>query len=131
VVGVHFVGGWIGSLAIGFFATTQVNALASNESLFYGGGVTQLWKQILGSGIVTIYSFAVAALLAYVLKAVKVFRVTEDAEVGGIDIAAHGETAYDLTPSGGGGGGAFAMAGLSQPTIDADGKANVSEKVAG
>jgi Amt family ammonium transporter len=130
VVGVHFVGGWIGSLAIGFFATTQVNALASNESLFYGGGLTQLWKQILGSGIVTIYSFAVAALLAYVLKAVKVFRVTEDAEVGGIDIAAHGETAYDLTPSGGG-GGAFAMAGLSQPTIDADGKANVSEKVAG
>ena len=44
---------------------------------------------------------------------------------------ADGETAYDLTPSGGsGGGGAFAMAGIA-PSIDADGKADVSQKVAG
>jgi Amt family ammonium transporter len=130
VVGVHFVGGWIGSLAIGFFATTQVNAVAARESLFYGGGVDQLWRQIVGSGAVTIYSFAIAAILALVLKAVKVFRVSEDAEVGGIDIAAHGETAYELTPSGGAGGGsAFAMAGLTPS--NADGTTPVSEKVAG
>jgi Amt family ammonium transporter len=131
VVGVHFVGGWIGSLSIGFFATTQVNAVAARESLFYGGGVDQLWRQALGSGIVTVYSFGVAAILALILKSVKVFRVTDDAEVGGIDIADHGETAYDFTPSGGGGGG-FAMAGLSSPpAVDADGKADVSQKVAG
>ena len=50
-----------------------------------------------------------------------------------IDIADHGETGYDFTPSGGsGGGGAFAMAGLTgHSTIDADGKADVSQKVAG
>jgi Amt family ammonium transporter len=133
VVGVHFVGGWIGSLGIGFFATTQVNALASNESLFYGGGLTQLWKQFVGSAAVTVYSFAVAAILALILKALKVFRVSEEAEVGGIDIADHGETGYDFTPSGGsGGGGAFAMAGLKKgEPIDADGKADVSQKVAG
>ncbi|GLY94617.1 ammonium transporter [Actinoplanes sp. NBRC 103695] len=133
VVGVHFVGGWIGSLGIGFFATTQVNALAANESLFYGGGVTQLWKQFVGSLAVTVYSFAVAAIIALVLKAIKVFRVSEEAEIGGIDIADHGETGYDFTPSGGsGGGGAFAMAGLKKgEAIDADGKADVSQKVAG
>jgi ammonium transporter, Amt family len=133
VVGVHFVGGWIGSLGIGFFATTQVNALAANESLFYGGGVTQLWKQFVGSAAVTVYSFLVAAVIALILKALKIFRVSEEAEVGGIDIADHGETGYDFTPAGGsGGGGAFAMAGLnkSEP-IDADGKADVSQKVAG
>ena len=133
VVGVHFVGGWVGSLGIGFFATTQVNALAANESLFYGGGLTQLWKQFVGSASVSVYSFAVAAILALILKALKVFRVSEEAEVGGIDIADHGETGYDFTPSGGsGGGGAFAMAGLTKSeSVDADGKADVSQKVAG
>jgi len=133
VVGVHFVGGWVGSLGIGFFATTQVNALAANESLFYGGGLTQLWKQFVGSASVSVYSFAVAAILALILKALKVFRVSEEAEVGGIDIADHGETGYDFTPSGGsGGGGAFAMAGLTKSeAVDADGKADVSQKVAG
>jgi Amt family ammonium transporter len=133
VVGVHFVGGWVGSLGIGFFATTQVNALAANESLFYGGGLTQLWKQFVGSASVSVYSFAIAVILALILKALKVFRVSEEAEVGGIDIADHGETGYDFTPSGGsGGGGAFAMAGLTRSEgVDADGKADVSQKVAG
>jgi Amt family ammonium transporter len=132
VVGVHFVGGWLGSLSIGFFATTQVNALASHESIFYGGGLSQLGRQALGSGIVTVYSFAVAAILAFILKSVKIFRVSEDAEVGGIDIADHGETAYDFTPSGGGGGGAFAMAGISSSSsTNTDGSEPVSEKVAG
>ncbi|HET6482297.1 MAG TPA: ammonia channel protein, partial [Actinoplanes sp.] len=136
VVGVHFVGGWIGSLFIGFFATTQVNGaitdvLGASEGLFYGGGLTQLGRQFAGSLIVTVYSFVIAAVLALILKAVKLGRVSEEAEIEGIDIAAHGETAYDLTPSGGSGsgGGAFAMAGLNKPGIDADGKADVSQKV--
>jgi ammonium transporter, Amt family len=136
VVGVHFVGGWIGSLSIGFFATTQVNSamtdvLGGKNGLFYGGGLTQLGRQFVGSAAVTVYSFVIAAVLALILKAVKALRVTDEAEVGGIDIADHGETAYDLTPSGGSGGGAFAMAGLTSGGIDADGKADVSQKVAG
>ena len=133
VVGVHFVGGWIGSLGIGFFATTQVNAVAARESLFYGGGVDQLWRQFVGSAAVTVYSLVIAVVLAYILKAAKVFRVSEDAEVGGIDIADHGETGYDLTPSGGstGSGSAFAMAGIKPAITDADGKASVSQKVSG
>jgi ammonium transporter, Amt family len=136
VVGVHFVGGWIGSLFIGFFATTQVNGaitdvLGADEGLFYGGGLTQLGRQFVGSAAVTVYSFVIAAVLALILKAVKLGRVDDDAEVGGIDIAAHGETGYDLTAaSGSGGGGAFAMAGLT-PSVDADGKADTSQKVAG
>nr|WP_296068220.1 ammonium transporter [uncultured Actinoplanes sp.] len=139
VVGVHFVGGWIGSLSIGFFATTQVNGaitdvLGADNGLFYGGGLTQLGRQFVGSLAVTVFSFAVASGLAYVLRAVKALRVSEDAEVSGIDIADHGETAYDLTPAGGSGtgGGAFAMAGIAPgKQVDADGKADVSQKVAG
>ncbi|WP_433307793.1 ammonium transporter [Actinoplanes sp. CA-030573] len=139
VVGVHFVGGWIGSLSIGFFATAQVNSaingdpgLGASEGLFYGGGATQLWHQFLGSLSVTVYSFAIAAILALIIKAFKGLRVTEDAEVGGIDIADHGESAYELTPAAGSTGGAFAMAGIGAGTpVDADGKADVSQKVAG
>jgi Amt family ammonium transporter len=133
VVGVHFVGGWIGSLWIGLFATSGVNAVVTHKSLFYGGSLDQLWRQFVASATVSIYSFAIAAVLALALKAVKLLRVSEDAEIGGIDIADHGESAYDLVPAGGsGGGGAFAMAGIgAPPTVDADGKASVSEKVAG
>jgi Amt family ammonium transporter len=129
VVGVHFVGGWIGSLAIGFFATTQVNALAANESLFYGGGFDQLWRQFVASLAVTVYSFVIAAVLALILKAVKLLRVGEDVEINGIDLEEHAEGAYDLSPAGGGGGGgAFAMAGIKPA---AEGTTPVSEKVSG
>ncbi|MEV0898979.1 ammonium transporter [Actinoplanes sp. NPDC049802] len=140
VVGVHFVGGWIGSLAIGFFATDSVNAgitdkaiLNASNGLFYDGGATQLLRQFEGSALVTAYSFVVAAVLALILKAIKLGRVSEENEVGGIDITAHGESGYDLTPAAGaGGGGAFAMAGIgTKETVDADGKASVSQKVSG
>ncbi|MET8152398.1 ammonium transporter [Actinoplanes sp. NPDC049668] len=129
VVGVHFVGGWIGSLGIGFFATTQVNAVAARESLFYGGGVDQLWRQFAGSAVVTVYSLGIAIVLALILKAVKVFRVDGETEVAGIDVAEHAESAYDLSPTTGS-GGAFAMAGIKQ-SGSTDGTAPVSEKVAG
>jgi Amt family ammonium transporter len=130
VVGVHFVGGWIGSLWIGLFATAGVNAVVTHKSVFYGGGVDQLWRQFVASAAVTIYSFAIAAILALILKAAGALRLDPDAEVSGIDIADHGETPYDFTPSGGGGGSAFTMAGL-HGGVDADGKADASQKVAG
>ena len=132
VVGVHFVGGWIGSLWIGLFASSGVNAVVTHKSLFYGGSLDQLWRQFVASASVTVYSFAIAAILALILKAAKLLRVSEDAETGGIDIADHGETAYDFTPTGGSGGGGFAMAGLNPSgAVDADGKADTSQKVAG
>jgi len=130
VVGVHFVGGWIGSLWIGLFASSGVNAVVAHKSVFFGGSADQLWRQFVASASVTVFSFAVAAILAYILKAVGLLRVSEDAEVGGIDIADHGETAYDLTPASGS-GSAFAMAGIGGSKTDADGSADVSEKVAG
>jgi Amt family ammonium transporter len=131
VVGVHFVGGWIGSLWIGLFASSGVNAVVTHKSLFYGGSLDQLWRQFVASASVTVYSFVIAAVIALILKAAKLLRVSEDDEVGGIDISDHGETPYDFTPSGGSGSG-FAMAGLNSPAkVDADGKADTSQKIAG
>jgi len=64
VVGVHFVGGWIGCLWIGFFATYQSgfpNTIMLHEGLFYGDKTaTQLISQAEGAGIVTVWSFVVA-----------------------------------------------------------------------
>jgi Amt family ammonium transporter len=137
VFGVHFVGGWLGSLSLGFFATSAVNStyigdgLAGN-GLFYGGGVTQLGRQALCSAIVTVFSFAVAFGLGKLIDATVGFRATTEAEVDGIDLNEHAESGYDLTPSGGGGGGsAFAMAGIGSSSTTPAGKAPVSESVAG
>jgi Amt family ammonium transporter len=134
VVGVHFVGGWIGSLWLGLFATNQVNGAISDvvgasDGLFYGGGLTQLGRQALAGLIVTVFSGVVAFVLAKLIDKTIGFRASKEAEVDGIDIAEHAESAYDNSPTGGS-GGAFAQAGIA-PAGAAGAKAPVSEKVAG
>ncbi|MFI7605530.1 ammonium transporter [Micromonospora sp. NPDC049366] len=139
VVGVHFVGGWIGSLWLGLFATNSVNsaitdAIGASDGLFYGGGITQLGRQALAGLIVTVWSFGIAWLIAFAIDKTMGFRVRSEDEVSGIDIAEHAESGYDLSPAGGGSGGAFAMAGIASSGAKpvADGPAEqVTEKVAG
>ena len=140
VVGVHFVGGWIGSLWLGLFATNGVNAaitdvVGASDGLFYGGGVTQLGRQLLAGLIVTVWSGGVAALLAFVINKTIGFRTSPEAEVEGVDLAEHAESAYDLSPTTGS-GGAFAMAGImpgagAPPREPEPETETVSEKVAG
>ncbi|MEV0002002.1 ammonium transporter [Micromonospora sp. NPDC050980] len=137
VVGVHFVGGWIGCLWIGLFGTASVSELVTTDGLLVGGDATLLGKQALGALIVTVYSFVIAYALGFVIDKTIGFRVSAEAEVDGIDVAEHAESAYDLSPTTGSGGGAFAMAGIgggkpSPESADgADESAPVSEKVAG
>jgi Amt family ammonium transporter len=110
VVAVHFVGGWIGTLWIGFFGSTGISSLVADEGLFYGGGATQLVRQLEGAAIVSGYSFVVALILAIVIQKTIGFRATPDAEVDGIDLAEHAESGYALAPAGAGSG--FALAGV-------------------
>ena len=78
VVGVHFVGGWIGSLCIGFFATAQVNAGSPTDPRRQGRPVLRrrprpAWPAVRGQRARSrVYSFGVAAILALILKAAKV-----------------------------------------------------------
>jgi Amt family ammonium transporter len=129
VVGVHFVGGWIGCLWIGLFGDSTVNALVANDALFTGGGVKQLGIQAASALAVTVYSFVVAFVLGFVINKTIGFRVSKEAEIDGIDLAEHAESAYDTTPTGGS-GGAFAMAGL-KPGSKTEESAPVSEKISG
>ncbi|GLZ31348.1 ammonium transporter [Lentzea sp. NBRC 105346] len=95
VVGVHLVGGLVGTLLIGFFGTTSVNS-AGADGLFYGGGFSQLGKQAIAAFAVMGYSFVIAFILAWVVNKTVGFRVSEEAEVSGVDEAEHAETAYEF-----------------------------------
>jgi ammonium transporter, Amt family len=100
VVGVHLVGGLVGTLLIGFLASAA--APAAVDGLFYGGGLAQLWKQIIAAGAVLIYSFVLTWVIAKVIDKTVGFRVSADDEASGIDLAEHAETAYDFSTIGGG-----------------------------
>jgi len=112
VVGVHLVGGLVGSLALGFIATTQ-SGYSTVDGLFYGGGLDLLGKQAIGSFSVLTYSFLVTLVLGLAIKKTVGFRVSADEEVAGVDLAEHAETAYELGSSGGGGH----FAGIGQSAL--------------
>ncbi|MET3960534.1 Amt family ammonium transporter [Marmoricola sp. OAE513] len=99
VVGVHLVGGLVGTLLIGLLATTDVTSV---DGLLYGGGLDQLGKQALGCLATFAYAFLASGLIALVLDRTMGFRVEEDHEVTGVDLVIHAETAYDLHAATGG-----------------------------
>jgi Amt family ammonium transporter len=101
VVGVHLVGGLVGTLLIGFLATEA--APAGVNGLLYGGGAEQLGKQAIGAFAVLFYSLILTFIIGYLIKVTMGFRVSEDVEVGGVDLEEHAESAYELGDSGGGG----------------------------
>lgn len=102
VVGVHLVGGLVGTLLVGLFATTD--SPAGVAGLFYGGGFDQLWRQAVGAVAVLAYSGIVTAIIAFALKFTIGLRISDEDEVTGIDETEHAETGYDFSSLRGGGG---------------------------
>ena len=96
VVGVHGVGGIIGMLAIGLMATITANA-AGADGLFFGGGTTQLNRQVIAIVIVALFSFAATWLIATAIQKTIGFRAYRDDELTGLDTTYHAESAYDIT----------------------------------
>ncbi|WTP55122.1 ammonium transporter [Streptomyces tauricus] len=93
VVGVHLVGGVIGTLLIGVFATQSMTGGA--EGLLYGGGFGQLGRQLVAIGAVGAYAFAVTYGVAKLIDRVVGLRADEEHEQTGLDLTVHAETAYD------------------------------------
>ena len=102
VVAVHLVGGIWGSLSIGLFGTSAVNSIGL-DGMFYGGGTTLLLKQALGVGMVLAYSFFATLVIGFIIEKTIGFRVKKDAEVEGVDLSEHAETAYEMSSSSRGG----------------------------
>jgi len=101
VVGVHLVGGIVGCLFLGFFAT-QRSGYATADGLFYGGGWHQLGVQALSAFSVLGYSLVLAFVIGFAINKTIGFRISEEDEESGIDLLEHAETGYDLTPTGSG-----------------------------
>ncbi len=94
VVGVHLVGGVLGALLIGLFATKMTNSAGVN-GFFYNGGWTLLGHQAVAVLAVVAYSFIATYILATILHKTIGLRVSEDAELSGLDLSEHAETAYE------------------------------------
>ena len=108
VVGVHLVGGIIGTVLIGVFSTSE--GAGGVDGLLYGGGFTSLGDQALGVLVAVGFSGVLTAIIALAIKYTIGLRLAEEDEVEGIDFVAHGESAYDIHTSGGGGGSSILAA---------------------
>ena len=86
VVGIHLVGGIVGTLFIGVFGRTG--------GVAFGHGFEQLGKQAIGAGAVLVYSFVLAYLIGLAVEKTVGFRVKAEDEIAGIDTVVHGEEAY-------------------------------------
>jgi Amt family ammonium transporter len=95
VVGVHLVGGIVGSLMVGLFADTAVNSLGA-DGLFLGGGGELLGKQAVAVGATLAWSFIISFILAKIIDATIGFRVSADDEATGLDQSQHAEAAYSF-----------------------------------
>jgi len=97
VVGVHLVGGLIGTLLIGLLASKgSPNGTGTQQGLLYGGGFLQLGVQAGAAFFVLVFSFVVTYAIGFVLDKVMGFRVSEEAEMVGVDQSEHAETSYEL-----------------------------------
>ncbi len=115
VVGVHLVGGLVGTVLIGFVSTAA--APGGVDGLFYGGGLGSLGDQTMAALIAIAWSGVFTALIGYAIKLTIGWRITEEAEIDGIDNDQHGESAYDLHTGIGGGvsGGSILAAASATP----------------
>ena len=97
VVGVHLVGGIVGSLLLGFFADAAINP-AGADGVFQGGGFGLFGEQMLAVVSTMVWSFVVTFAIVFVLSKVLPggIRVSEEDEETGLDLSQHSETGYAL-----------------------------------
>jgi Amt family ammonium transporter len=89
VVGVHGVGGALGTLAAGLFATVGATGLVY-------GNASQFGSQVIGVAVVGLYCYVVTYIIGVVLDKTMGLRVSEDEEHMGLDKELHGEVGYSL-----------------------------------
>jgi Amt family ammonium transporter len=77
-----------------FFEAESILYKGFMEGIFYGGGGTLLFEQVLANVVSMIYSFAVTFGIMIALKKTIGVRVDDEHESTGLDLALHGETAY-------------------------------------
>jgi Amt family ammonium transporter len=92
VVGIHGLGGVMGTISLGIFASTAVNPGGADGLL--AGNPGFLGTQLFGVLVVGVYAFTLSWVLLKLVDAVMGLRLTEESEVQGLDLGEHSETAY-------------------------------------
>ena len=91
VVGVHGFGGLVGTLMVAFFASSTLGG--TEEGLDMGA---QFGTQAFAAAATAIYTAIVSFILLKIIDVVIGLRVSEEVEIGGLDLGEHGEVGYDL-----------------------------------
>ena len=99
VVGVHGVGGLVGTLLVAFFAAESLGGkgvISIPDAETYSMGA-QFIVQLKASAITIVYTLIVSGIILYIVKAIcgGSLRVTESEEEEGLDLIAHGESGYN------------------------------------
>jgi ammonium transporter, Amt family len=89
VVGVHLVGGFIGVVLTGVFASLAVNALGAS------GGWLQLGRQSVLALAGLLYPFVMTLVIVWIVDRTVGLRVSADEEASGLDMGEHAESAYE------------------------------------
>jgi len=89
---VHGVGGTVGAVLTGLFATTTINSGAAN-GLFYGNP-SQLWIQIVAVAAAWVFSAVMTFIILKIVNVIVPLRVSEKEEAMGLDLSQHSEVAY-------------------------------------
>ncbi len=93
VWGVHGVGGVLGTILLGVFASKAVNQFGADGLVF--GDSSFFVKQIVAVVAASVYAFIFTYLMLILINLVTPVRVDENTEKQGLDMAIHGEKAYD------------------------------------
>ena len=93
VFAVHGVGGITGSLMLALFMAPSLGGTGYDEGVSMG---QQFIGQLAGVGVVAVWSAIISAILALAVNLIFPMRVSEDEEREGLDIASHGERAWEL-----------------------------------
>ena len=93
MVGVHLVGGIVGSLLLGVLAEEAIGGV---DGLLYGNGPL-LWYQFVGVVAVMAFSFVATYAIAKLVDRTIGLRATAESEISGLDISLHEERGYVLT----------------------------------
>jgi Amt family ammonium transporter len=125
VVGVHFVGGTLGALLTGVFATKAINPAVEALTLGLPGGLVEghpelIFKQLLAVAATIAYCGIGTLVILFLVNRITPLRASREEEILGMDLSQHRERAYNL-----GGGETFAAMRDAEPKA-ADAPPNVS-----
>ncbi|MBC2666366.1 ammonium transporter [Novosphingobium flavum] len=93
VFAVHGVGGMVGSLLLAVFLAPALGGTGYAEGMTMA---SQIAAQVIGVGVVAVFSAIASALLALGINLFLPMRVSEDSEREGLDLSSHGERAWEM-----------------------------------